>query len=227
VYGLHTQGIVPIDNPKIEIAALAREYLRHIRSVQPRGPYHLCGECSSGYAAYEIAQLLCGAGEEVALLALIDSPGPWGLLGPWRRLMRRILRFAKHMRDHARNIRKLPFGRRAAYVRGMFRRYKRRILPQSTGPSDEATQSAWIVMAEAMARAREDYRPRPCDGRIVMFITPEFRRRGRTRAALRWRKFACGGFDVHELDCAHSDLLREPNVSVIAAQLRQYLDERR
>ncbi|HEY0607383.1 MAG TPA: amino acid adenylation domain-containing protein, partial [Herpetosiphonaceae bacterium] len=44
-----------------------------IRSVQPQGPYMLGGFCTGGAVAFEIAQQLIAQGEQVGLLALIDT----------------------------------------------------------------------------------------------------------------------------------------------------------
>jgi acetoacetyl-CoA synthetase len=44
-----------------------------IRALQPRGPYHLVGYSFGGLVAIEVANLLREAGEQVALLGLIDT----------------------------------------------------------------------------------------------------------------------------------------------------------
>jgi thioesterase domain-containing protein len=55
---------------------MASYYLEAIRSVQPEGPYLLCGSSFGGVVAYEMAQQLSAAGERVAMLAMLDSPSP-------------------------------------------------------------------------------------------------------------------------------------------------------
>jgi thioesterase domain-containing protein len=47
-----------------------------IRQVQPSGPYQLGGWSLGGVIAYEIAQQLQAAGQQVQMLALIDSYTP-------------------------------------------------------------------------------------------------------------------------------------------------------
>ncbi|MFH4082186.1 thioesterase domain-containing protein, partial [Acinetobacter baumannii] len=44
-----------------------------IRAVQPEGPYHLVGWSFGGQAAHAVATLLQDKGEEVALLAVMDT----------------------------------------------------------------------------------------------------------------------------------------------------------
>jgi thioesterase domain-containing protein len=55
---------------------MAAYYIRQMRKVQPRGPYFLGGYSSGGTVALEIAHQLRASGEEVALLAILDSPSP-------------------------------------------------------------------------------------------------------------------------------------------------------
>jgi amino acid adenylation domain-containing protein len=59
--------------PEITIEALARSYLDAVRRAVPKGPYLLGGWSFGGLVAAEMAQALRHAGEEVALLALLDS----------------------------------------------------------------------------------------------------------------------------------------------------------
>ena len=47
-----------------------------LRRDQPEGPYHLAGFSGGGITAYEIAQQLSAAGQEVGSLILLDTPLP-------------------------------------------------------------------------------------------------------------------------------------------------------
>ncbi len=50
--------------------------IKNIQEVQPRGPYQLCGFSFGGRVAFEMAQQLRHSGEEVCLLALVDTTPP-------------------------------------------------------------------------------------------------------------------------------------------------------
>ena len=58
------------------IGTMAERYLEKVRSVQPHGPYLLAGRCNGATVAYEMAQRLRAAGEEVPLLVALDSEPP-------------------------------------------------------------------------------------------------------------------------------------------------------
>ncbi|MFI0263704.1 alpha/beta fold hydrolase [Streptomyces sp. NPDC017056] len=55
------------------VADMAADYLEQIRTVQPAGPYHLLGWSFGGAVAHAMATRLQEQGEQVALLALLDS----------------------------------------------------------------------------------------------------------------------------------------------------------
>jgi thioesterase domain-containing protein/acyl carrier protein len=58
------------------LQARAGEYLEEVRRLQPHGPYQLAGYSFGGLIAQEMARQLRGAGEEVALVGLLDSDLP-------------------------------------------------------------------------------------------------------------------------------------------------------
>ncbi|MDQ6819898.1 MAG: amino acid adenylation domain-containing protein [Actinomycetota bacterium] len=55
------------------IEQMAAWYVDTVRELQPHGPYFLVGFCFGGVLAYEVAQQLMRAGEEVGSLVMLDS----------------------------------------------------------------------------------------------------------------------------------------------------------
>ena len=76
-YGVQARGLYGDAEPHETFEEMAADYLAEIRSVQPEGPYLLGGFSGGGIAAYEMAQQLHAAGEEVALLVFLDTPLPF------------------------------------------------------------------------------------------------------------------------------------------------------
>ncbi|MDY7049586.1 MAG: amino acid adenylation domain-containing protein [Microcystis panniformis WG22] len=58
------------------IEDIASIYLQAMQDLQPQGPYFLGGHSYGGNVAFEMAQQLVNQGEQVALLAIIDSSAP-------------------------------------------------------------------------------------------------------------------------------------------------------
>lgn len=76
VYGVQARGLIGDSDPHETIEEAAADYIAEIRQVQARGPYLLSGFSGGGITAYEMALQLTAAGEEVAVLALLDTPLP-------------------------------------------------------------------------------------------------------------------------------------------------------
>ncbi|HEX2807582.1 MAG TPA: thioesterase domain-containing protein, partial [Kineosporiaceae bacterium] len=62
--------------PDRSVQSVARRYIATMRKVQPKGPYQLAGHSFGGLVAMEMAHQLSAEGEQVALLAILDSFPP-------------------------------------------------------------------------------------------------------------------------------------------------------
>ncbi len=76
VFGLRAQGIEGEAEPHEDIETMASYYIELIKTVQPRGPFALCGWSMGGMVALEMARQLRAGGLEVALIAAIDTSWP-------------------------------------------------------------------------------------------------------------------------------------------------------
>ena len=72
-YGLQASGLDGQTSAHTSVEAMAAHFLEAIRQVQPRGPYYLGGHSFGAFIAYEMAQRLLRAGEEVGCLILFDT----------------------------------------------------------------------------------------------------------------------------------------------------------
>ena len=84
-YGLQSRGLDGLERPLSRIEEIAASFLKEIREVQPVGPYYLMGTCIGGVVAYEMAQQLRAAGQEVRLLVLQETWMPRTTAKRWRR----------------------------------------------------------------------------------------------------------------------------------------------
>ena len=75
-YAIQARGLHGDEQPHESFEEAARDYLEEIRQVQPDGPYYLGGFSGGGITAYELARQLREDGEEIGLLALLDTPLP-------------------------------------------------------------------------------------------------------------------------------------------------------
>ena len=80
LYGLQAQGLDGEATPLTSVEAMATQYLSEIYQIQAHGPYIFGGMCLGGLIAYEMAQQAQAAGEEVALVVLLDARNPSSML---------------------------------------------------------------------------------------------------------------------------------------------------
>ncbi|MES2300230.1 MAG: amino acid adenylation domain-containing protein [Pseudomonadota bacterium] len=80
VFGLAAQGFAAGETALASVEEMAACYVRQMRQVQPRGPYRVAGWSAGGTIAYEIANQLVGADEQVEFLGLIDTSSDYQAL---------------------------------------------------------------------------------------------------------------------------------------------------
>src|SRR5262249_4772225 len=79
VYGLQAASLDRVaGGAHAAVAEMAAAYLKDVRALRPRGPYRLAGLSFGGLVAFEMACQLEAAGEEVDLLAILDTWVPLG-----------------------------------------------------------------------------------------------------------------------------------------------------
>jgi amino acid adenylation domain-containing protein len=191
-----------------QVDDMAELYLEALRKAQPEGPYYLGGYSFGGLVAVEVARRLIEAGQEIALLALVDTY----FVGQDANssLLKRFFSLSSEQ--------KLAYlkKRTTRYRRGIKRRIDALSLPRPVK-----------AVREACAVAEQKYRPTVFPGAVTLFRASEKALRGLDNAQNGWQQYAAGGVEIHEVDGDHGNILNEPNVRQLAAALRARLDQAR
>ena len=225
LYGLQSRGLDGRTPPLDTIAAMARAYLVEIRQVQPRGPYHLGGYCLGGTIAYEMAQQLRQAGEDVALVALLDTYNFSRALQPGA-----LSLIAEKAKFHVLNLARLSPHNMWRYLEEKGRLARdgelASILKLQPKVGDAAGVARATSGAEALVQAVNDhaadtYLPQPYRGRLTL-IKPHVNYKFYPDPELGWGDLAVGGLDIVEMQVNPHAMLVEPYVR----QLAQELDRR-
>ncbi|MFD0858021.1 type I polyketide synthase [Roseovarius aquimarinus] len=218
VWGLQARGLMGGAAPHTRMEDAAADCIAEIRSVQPEGPYHLAGFSGGGITAFEIAQQLAAAGEEVATLALLDTPLP--VRPPLGRADKALIKLQELRRKGPRY-----FGEWAS-ARLRWELSKRRMAPQDTAPG--AFHNAEIERAFRTAAAA--YTPRPWNGPVTLYRPPLDRHwRGMGGAWISaareyvledngWSAL-CPRLEIVEVPGDHDSMVLVPNVSVLAGHV--------
>ena len=76
VYAFRPRGVDQDLPPHLTMDEMIADYAAALRELQPAGPYYLAGWSTGGIFAFALAEALERAGDEVALVAMFDSPLP-------------------------------------------------------------------------------------------------------------------------------------------------------
>jgi len=189
--------------PLGSVEKLARYEITQIRRYQPHGPYFILGHCAGGTLAFEVAQQLVAAGQEVALLALIGSPFPT-MFGRGTLMWVRLSGYAKALAP-------------SVFTHKLQQRLERQ---RNEAFVDSAATNARHRVESATVAAVRSYQPRPYPGRIDLFFTANTWHRSHL-----WKDFAGALYEHHLEDFEVNDLLLGSNVGVLAFALQQRLDQ--
>ncbi|HYG35470.1 MAG TPA: HAD-IIIC family phosphatase, partial [Clostridia bacterium] len=237
VYGIKSRGQAGLDECST-LEEMARCYLKVVRSFQPEGPYYLGGYCFGGNVAYEMARQLQAQGQEVSLVALLDSAPAnagyetvtWWRLGfPWR--------FMRNLGYWLKDFSALPaLDRRKFFVRklrSLGRRLQRRFqrqhqpapvdLEEVIDPSHfpENELKLWRIHLQALM----DHVQKPYSGKVALLRT-----KGQPLFCSLEEDFCWSGLiqqtlEIRRLPGSHENIFMEPNVQALASELAKLLDE--
>lgn len=73
IYGLQARGIGQREELPKTLDDMAADYIKQIRTVQPKGPYYLLGWSLGGNVVQAMATQLQNQGEEISLLVMLDA----------------------------------------------------------------------------------------------------------------------------------------------------------
>ena len=227
-YALRAQGLDGKKKPHNRVEDMAVDYIKEIRTVQPEGPYLMCGAAYGGWVAYEMAQQLTAQGQKVALLVLLDTfnigpaspPTPSDASAPSVSSVSTAAPSRKSLSHYMRrSIYHLKRGQLTWVIRNVFRKHVRRVARVFTPPRKRYAKD----VLRAAIKAVRDYFGQPYSGWIVYFLPdsrePSFRSCGT------WYRLASGRLDVYIVPGRHIDILDEPYVQVVAEKLSACLDE--
>jgi thioesterase domain-containing protein len=211
VYGLQAQGLGPGQQPHDRIEAMADFYLREIRQAQPHGPYLLAGWSMGGLTAMEVAERLQAAGEEVALVAMLDSYLSAEELSSQELGDSSVIHWlAPHLNLPLAELKKLPLD-------AQWERIAERANLSSGIGAAEIRRLAEVCKAHLAAF--EAYVPRPYQGRAVLLSAQDS-----DGFDPRWKSL-CPRLCVETVPGNHYSMLRKPYAEVLAARLGVYLQE--
>jgi len=202
------------------IEEMARYYIHEIRAIQPRGPYYLAGYSFGGYVTFEMAQQLRAEGDEVALLALLDT-----IEWHYHQRCYRSLTVKDKLELLRGRLQRLIWGPdRMGYIRNRIHQTRLRISYLASDVFGRRLHRASEVVEYVNRKAAAVYQPRQYPGRLTLFRCSERSVLDGTDDLLGWGHLAAEGVAVHEVPGNHLVLMKEPNVRFVAKELIACVD---
>ncbi|MDH5508106.1 MAG: alpha/beta fold hydrolase, partial [Anaerolineae bacterium] len=228
VYGLRARGMGGEDLPFNRLEDMAAHYIAEMRTVQPHGPYYLAGYSSGGLTAYEIAQQLLQAGEEIAGLILLDTygigyPQKLPMSGLWHN---NIYHSFEKIAVHRENLAKMILPEKITYLKSRLAdrvQFRRKVWEERRRALFDPVFRRARQVRNANYQARFGYQPAPYPGDIL-FIRAERQPRGiQTDPKLGWGELFTGNLEIFEASGHHYAIMFEPGVRAVANKIKEYL----
>jgi nonribosomal peptide synthetase DhbF len=208
LYGLQAPNLQQGTALPDSLDDVAADYLHLIRQVQPVGPYNLIGWSFGGLVAHAIATRLQSMGQEVAILALLDSY-PVTHEGELRH------------HEHEEWDKKPLFAGAADESIGTMLDTLRRegtALPTLKEHDYDVIKNTF----KNNVRLMTTFLPKRFDGDILLFVATE----GEAKPPHEiWRPYVTGRIKVHSIDCAHDAMMDPLPAAKIGALLAKELDK--
>jgi thioesterase domain-containing protein/acyl carrier protein len=224
VYGIIYPGQDQDPIPALSVPQMAAIYVAAIKSMQAKGPYLLAGYSFGGTVAFEIARQLRDQGDEIGLLVLIDAGNRDGLVHGPQRFVRKLAHHLAVMSDESPS-------RWPGIIWGALRKEMEQIgLDPLARLRRERKDSLvpkklQVLIGDTLMGAHADYAPQSFDGKVKLLRCSQGIGARYGRRYLGWAEYVKGGLDVVDLPTDHYAALSEPTVALVAAHLRQWLDQ--
>ncbi|MEU9101662.1 amino acid adenylation domain-containing protein [Streptomyces sp. NPDC048361] len=219
IYGIQAPCVVgdaPLPKTLEEAAA---EYIQMIKEVRPEGPYHLFGWSLGGLLAYEVAVQLRAAGDEVGLLANLDSYPRTGIVDD--RDEQGVLGWLLEGIGHHRS----EFGDRDLTTADIIDALRRDGSPLAR--MGDRRMARMIDLMSHHQGLNTRYSPRDYDGTMQLFLAEhsDWGEAGTEKETL-WRPHFSGPLEIHRIACTHDDILNPGPLAeigpVVAAELDRH-----
>ncbi|MEV0367318.1 non-ribosomal peptide synthase/polyketide synthase [Nocardia fusca] len=224
IYGLQSPAYTEPDYAPDSLAEIAARYLTEIRRIQPDGPYRLLGWSLGGVLAHAIATELQAAGEQVEMLALLDSH-PAVDPGIFETLLRAALVEQGIVTEESGTDRGV-----GELADAELERLHELIPPELLTLPVERLRGVYRTAARS-AELISEHRPRTYRG-VIDFFRAEVPTPGAQQAGPRaedWLPYVAGEIVEYAVPATHDDMTTVESFSVIAprllARLRGTADE--
>jgi amino acid adenylation domain-containing protein len=222
-YGFQSLGFGKKEESHTRVEEMAAYYVKRLRSLQPNGPYYLGGWCYGGIVAVEMGHQLLAAGQEIALMALIETPAPAPSLSNYHYYLRRFSCLLKMTPRQWQTY----LDEKIKYYRGVKTanemRFRRVEKTESLNVEETNLHLAKLEhVYHTNLDALKFYNSRRYPKKIILFNAKEHDPALMPDPLYGWPSLAAQ-IEVHEVPGNHDTILMEPHVKTLARKLADCL----
>jgi amino acid adenylation domain-containing protein len=222
VYAIQAQALLPGQSALLRMEDLAAYYIREMRTVQPNGPYHLLGYSFGGTLALEMAHQLRAAGEQVAMLGMLDARSG-SFEQEFRQSLSVHLKIDRRLQRLRGNTGELDWNHRMRYLLDKVKTRIIRLSARFAPALGVRRLPAWMKSAYDLNHAAiVAYKVKPYDGKMTLFRATEQDFVAGPRD-LGWGSVFLQGVEIREVQGDHERIFLEPSIDALASGLREVL----
>ncbi len=208
VYLAPDQPFYGLRDPRLEhkkvsftrIEDIVPQYIDTIQARQPQGPYYIGGYSFGCLVAFETAQQLQRAGQQVKALVFLDLPRGC-------RPQKAVIAPAAKMNV----VKQEGLAKSFKEITKRLFMFTKRFTPSVAGS---------LSVREANILAKTVYIPKTYPGRIIFFQTSD-----NQDIPYVWENLIAGGIEVYPIPGDHHTMWREPNIQVLAEKFKAVLHQ--
>ncbi len=208
VYAVQPKGLDGGEIPYNSMEEMAAYYLKEIKKVQPQGPYFLLG-----VGAFEVVRQLRQVGEEIGILAIIDTAPPaFVYKSEGFKRIKKVWRF-------------IQLGRWGS-IQAILRRKLGFAPPKAEEKVLSPQEQNLKNVQDHLNQLLTNYNWKPQDIEIVFARSKEMvRRKDKTFHIPGWKRLATKGLDVFEIPVMHGELFEAEGAKVMARELQERINK--
>lgn len=227
VYGLQSPGLDGNEPFLTRVEDMASRYLKEIRAAQPSGPYLLGGYCLGAVVALEMAQQLRKQGEDVPLVALLETYNYFniGRMSP----LANARHYSEKVYFHLRNLLLLGAQQKLTFLKEKGKVARGRTRVWLGGPISyvhqkfkwEKTEASFLSdIWKVNDRAAMEYEPRPYAGRAALFLAAK-EYAHHLRPGVDISPMITGEYETYRLPVYPAGMMVDPFVQMLGDRLRE------
>lgn len=207
IYALEPSGLNQDESMHENVETMARDYLKDIQEIQPKGPYNILVYCFSTTVGNEMSILLEKAGEEVNIIVIDTLASSWGGVGDVNVKARTKFFFKRLAASPIKTIGTFIYER--SYL----------VKPLVVKLFGQEHEKKLEKVRANLRKMSIDYKYKPHNGSVSLILTHKEDKKFEDYIIDSWTKLAKGGVDVYYTKGNHFTLFEKPDIEYISEQI--------